>query len=415
MGGLQIEVDPAEVGFDAARLERIDKHFAGYVDRGKLPGWLITVSRHGKLAHVSTYGHRDVGAGLPVEPDTAWRIYSMTKPVTSVAAMMLFEEGGFQLTDPVSKYIPAFADARVFTGGSDISYLTEPVTEPMRVWHLLTHTSGLTYGFHRSHPVDAIYRGSGLEWGSPRELDLEGLCNLFASLPLLFQPGSEWNYSVSTDVLGRLVEVVSGQRLDEFFAERIFGPLGMTETAFSAGPELAGRLGPIYTRGPDRKLVPAEAMSKAAYREPAYLSGGGGLVSTAADYNRFMQMLLSRPDSPAGELDGNRLLGPRTVAYMTTNHLPGGADLETFGRALYAESVFKGVGFGLGFAVQLDPAASKTLCSAGEFNWGGAASTTFWVDPAEQLTVSFFTQYMPSNAFPIRPQLRQLVYQALVD
>ncbi len=415
MGGVQTEVEAAEVGFDGARLERIDKHFARYVDTGRLPGWLITVSRHGKLAHVSTYGQRDLEAGLPVEPDTLWRIYSMTKPITSVAAMMLYEEGGFQLTDPVSRYIPSFADARVFTAGSDIAYTTEPVTEPVRIWHLLTHTSGLTYGFHRSHPVDAIYRANGFEWGSPRDTDLAGICDLFAGMPLLFQPGTEWNYSVSTDVLGRVVEVVSGQRLDEFFAERIFRPLGMAETAFWAGPQEAGRLAALYNRGVEGKASRIDAMGKAALREPAYLSGGGGLVSSAADYHRFTQMLLHRPDSPAGELDGVRLLGPRTVAYMTRNHLPGDADLDTFGRPLYAESVFQGVGFGLGFAVQLDPAASKTLCSAGEFNWGGAASTTFWVDPAEQLTVSFFTQLLPSSVYPIRPQLRQLVYQALVD
>ncbi len=415
MGGVQTEVEAAEVGLDQARLERIDKHFARYVDRGRLAGWLITVSRHGKLAHVSTYGRRDLEAGLPVEPDTLWRIYSMTKPITSVAAMMLYEEGGFQLTDPVSRYIPSFADCRVFTGGSDIRYVTEPVTEPMRIWHLLTHTSGLTYGFHRSHPVDAIYRANGFEWGSPRDTDLAGICDLFAGMPLLFQPGSEWNYSVSTDVLGRVVEVVSGQRLDEFFAERIFRPLGMTDTAFWAGPEEAGRLAALYSRGAEGKATRMDAMGKAALREPVYLSGGGGLVSSAADYRRFTEMLLHRPDSPAGELDGVRLLGPRTVAYMTINHLPGNADLDSVGRPLYAESIFRGVGFGLGFAVQLDPAASKTLCSAGEFNWGGAASTTFWVDPAEQLTVSFFTQLMPSSVYPIRPQLRQLVYQALVD
>jgi CubicO group peptidase (beta-lactamase class C family) len=415
MGGVQTEVEAAEVGFDGARLERIDKHFARYVDTGRLPGWLITVSRHGKLAHVSTYGQRDLEAGLPVEPDTLWRIYSMTKPITSVAAMMLYEEGGFQLTDPVSRYIPSFADARVFTGGSDIAYTTEPVTEPIRIWHLLTHTSGLTYGFHRSHPVDAIYRANGFEWGSPRNTDLAGICDLFAGLPLLFQPGAEWNYSVSTDVLGRVVEVVAGQRLDEFFAERIFRPLGMAETAFWAGPQEAGRLAALYNRGAEGKASRIDAMGKAALREPTYLSGGGGLVSSAADYHRFTQMLLHRPDSPAGELDGVRLLGPRTVAYMTRNHLPGDADLDTFGRPLSAESVFQGVGFGLGFAVQLDPAAAKTLCSAGEFNWGGAASTTFWVDPAEQLTVSFFTQLLPSSTYPIRPQLRQLVYQALVD
>jgi CubicO group peptidase (beta-lactamase class C family) len=415
MGGLQVEVDPAEAGFDQARLERIDRHFASYVDSGRLPGWLITVSRHGKLAHVATCGHRDVDAGLPVEPDTLWRIYSMTKPVTSVAAMMLYEEGGFQLTDPVSRFIPSFGGARVFTGGSDVRYLTEPVTEPIRIWHLLTHTSGLTYGFHRAHPVDALYRASGFEWGSPPGVDLAGACDRYAGMPLLFQPGAEWNYSVATDVLGRVVEVVSGQRLDEFFRQRVFGPLGMAETAFWAGPQQARRLGPLYTRGADGKATRLDTLGDAAYREPVLLSGGSGLVSSAADYHRFTQMLLHRPDSPAGELDGTRLLSPRTVRYMTVNQLPGRADLETFGRPLYAESVFAGVGFGLGFAVQLDPVASRTLCSAGEFSWGGAASTTFWVDPAEQLTASFFTQLLPSSIYPIRPQLRQLVYQALVD
>ena len=274
MGGPQVEVDPAEVGFDKARLERIDRHFARYVDTGRLPGWLITVSRHGKLAHVASCGHRDVEDGLPVEPDTLWRIYSMTKPVTSVAAMMLYEEGGFQLTDPVSRYIPSFAGARVFTGGSDVRYLTEPVTEPVRIWHLLTHTSGLTYGFHRAHPVDAIYRANGFEWGSPRGVDLAGVCDMFAGMPLVFQPGAEWNYSVATDVLGRVVEVVSGRRLDEFFDERIFGPLGMTETAFWAGPQQAGRLGPLYTRGGDGKA--ARPSSPRVYSAASRPSRSGG-------------------------------------------------------------------------------------------------------------------------------------------
>jgi CubicO group peptidase (beta-lactamase class C family) len=415
MGGLQIEVDPAAVGFDQARLDRIDRHFARYVDERKLAGWLIAVARRGKLAHVSSYGQRDMEAGLPVEPDTLWRIYSMTKPITSVAAMMLYEEGGFELTDPVKRYVPSFADARVFVAGSDISYKTVPATEPIRIWHLLSHTSGLTYGFMRNHPVDAIYRARGFEWGSPREADLGACCDEWASMPLLFEPGSEWSYSVATDVLGRVVEVVSGQSLDEFFASRIFGPLGMTDTAFFAGPDEAPRLAALYTRGPDKQIGRLDSMGNAALRKPAYLSGGSGLVSSAADYNRFTQLLLHRPDSPAGELDGVRLLSPRTVAYMTKNHLPGNADLETFGRPLYAETVFAGVGFGLGFAVVIDPLATKSLGSAGEFNWGGAASTTFWVDPAEQLTAMFFTQLLPSSAYPIRPQLRQMVYQALVD
>ena len=416
MGGLQTEVEAAEVGFDAERLARIDRHFARYVDEQKLAGWLITVARRGKLAHVSAYGQRDAEAGLAVEPDTLWRIYSMTKPVTSVAAMMLYEEGGFQLTDPVSKYIPSFADVRVFAGGSDISYKTVPATEPIRIWHLLSHTSGLTYGFMRNHPVDAIYRAGGFEWGSPRGEDLAAICDRFARFPLLFQPGSEWSYSVATDVLGRVVEVISGQRLDEFFATRIFGPLGMTDSAFYAGPDDQSRLAVLYSRSPEtRKIARLDTMGNAALKPPAYLSGGGGLVSTAADYNRFTQLLLARPDSPAGELDGVRLLSPRTVTLMTRNHLPGNADLETYGRPLYAETDFTGVGFGLGFAVVLDPVGTRSLGSAGEFNWGGAASTTFWVDPAEQLTVTFFTQLMPSSAYPIRPQLRQLVYQALVD
>src|SRR3984957_9128889 len=221
MSELKIEIDPAEAGFAPDRLRRLDGHFKRYVDEDLLKGWLLTVSRHGKLAYTASYGQRDAEAGLPVEPDTLWRIYSMTKPVTSVAAMMLYEEGAFELTDPVSAFIPSFAGVRVYAGGSDLKPQTVPATEPVRIWHLLTHTSGLTYGFHRTHPVDGMYRNAGFEWSSPPGLDLAACCDAWAGLPLLFQPGAEWNYSVSTDVLGRVVEVVSGQRLDEFFARRI--------------------------------------------------------------------------------------------------------------------------------------------------------------------------------------------------
>ena len=416
MAGLKADVDPAEVGFDAGRLVRIDRHFKHYVDDGRLPGWLLTVSRNGRLAYVSGYGLRDVEAGLPVETDTLWRIYSMTKPITSVAAMMLLEEGAFELATPVRDFIPSFADVRVYTGGSDLKPVLVPAIEPVRIWHLLTHTAGLTYGFHRAHPVDAQYRAAGFEWLNPAaSLDLAQCCDLWAGLPLLFQPGAEWNYSVATDVLGRVVEVASGQRLDEFLAARVLGPLGMTETAFHVPPGDAGRLAALYTRGTDGRAARLDAMGKVPDARPRFLSGGAGLVSTAADYHRFTQLLLGRPGSPAGELDGARLLGPRTVAYMTSNQLPGGADLETFGRPLFAETPFRGVGFGLGFAVVIDAAAGKTICSEGEFSWGGAASTTFWVDQAEELTVCFFTQLLPSSAYPIRSQLRQLVYQALVD
>jgi CubicO group peptidase (beta-lactamase class C family) len=413
MSELKAEAAPAEVGLDADRLDRIGRHFTRYVNDGKLPGWLITVNRRGRLAYVARHGSRDLEAGRPAETDTLWRIYSMTKPITSVAAMMLFEEGAFELTDPVSSFIPSFGAVRVFNGGSDLKPVTVPAAEPVRIWHLLTHTSGLTYGFHRAHPVDAMYRAAGFEWDSPPGMDLAQACDVWAGLPLLFQPGAEWNYSVSTDVLGRVVEVVSGQSLDEFFAARIFGPLGMTDTTFWTDD--ATRLAALYIPGPDGRPTRLDSLGRLVLAPRSLLSGGGGLLSTAADYDRFTQMLLDRPDSPGGELDGTRLLGPRTVRYMARNHLPGNRDLKTFGRPLYAETPFLGVGFGLGFAVTIDPVPGKIISSAGELTWGGGASTAFWIDPSEELTVSFFTQLLPSNAYPIRSQLRQLVYQALVD
>ena len=413
MSGLKAEAHPAEVGLDAQRLLRIDRHFARYVDDGRLPGWLVAVSRRGRVAHVSCYGARDLEAGLPVEPDTLWRIYSMTKPVTSVAAMILYEEGAFELSDPVSKFIPAFAGVRVYAGGSDQRQVTVPATEPVRIWHLLTHTSGLTYGFIRVHPVDALYRAAGFEWSVPAGMDLATACDAWAAFPLLFQPGTEWNYSVATDVLGRVVEIASGQRLDDFLAARILGPLGMTGTAFYADDEGAGRLAALYTPAAGGKAARLDSLGRVARRPPRLNSGGGGLLSTAADYHRFLHMLLGTSESPAGELDGTRLLGPRTVAYMARNHLPGGLDLEAFGRPLYAESPFAGVGFGLGFGVVIDPVRSRCVCSEGELTWGGAASTAFWIDQREELAVTFYTQLLPSSTYRIRPQLRQLVYQAL--
>jgi CubicO group peptidase (beta-lactamase class C family) len=410
MPGLEAQVDPADVGLDAARLARIDQHFQRYVDDGRLPGWLLVVARDGAVAHVATAGHRDVEAGLPVERDTLWRIYSMTKPVTSVAAMMLWEEGAFELKDEVARFIPEFADVRVYTAGSSLKPETVPAIEPVRVWHLLTHTAGLTYGWHHAHPVDAMYRAAGFEWGTPPGQDLAACCATWARLPLLFQPGTEWNYSVATDVLGRVVEVLSGQSLDAFLAERIFGPLGMGETAFWVA-EPTGRLAALYSPDPATgRALRNDGMGASVLRAPDALSGGGGLVSSAGDYHRFTQMLLNE-----GELDGVRLLGPRTLRYMATNHLPGHVDLEAFGRPLFAETTFDGVGFGLGFSVVEDPVANKVPRSPGEFAWGGAASTAFWIDPAERVTVEFYTQLLPSSTHPIRSQLQGLVAQALVD
>jgi CubicO group peptidase (beta-lactamase class C family) len=396
---------------DAARLDRIDRHFYRYVDDGRLPGWLILVSRRGRVAHLGTCGHRDRDRSLPVEVDTIWRLASMTKPITSVAAMMLYEEGAFELKDPVERWIPAFANMRVYRSGFGGAAASRPAVEPIRVWHLLTHTAGLTYGFHHASPVDAVYRAAGFEWGAPPGLDLAGCCEAWAELPLLFEPGTEFNYSVATDVLGRLVEVISARPLDEFLRTRIFEPLGMTDTAFWAPPGSAERLAAAYMANPEGAHAPAVPIDgSAALQPPAVLSGGGGLVATAGDYHRFALMLRG-----GGELDAVRLLSPRTVAYMTRNQLPGGVDLEKFGRPLFAETTFDGVGFGLGFSVVIDPAAGKVLCGPGEYGWGGAFSTAFWVAPEEDLTAMFFTQLLPSSTHPIRSQFKQLVYQALVD
>jgi CubicO group peptidase (beta-lactamase class C family) len=409
MADVKVDVDPAEAGFDADRLSRIDTHFDRYVENGRLPGWLAVVSRHGRIVHVGRGGHSDVEAGTPVETDTLWRIFSMTKPVTSVAAMMLAEEGLLELDDPISRWLPEFASPRVFVKGSALKPFTEPATSPIRVWHLLTHTAGLTYGFHHGHPVDAIYRAAGFEWGTPRGADLAACCSQWAALPLLFQPGTEWNYSVATDVLGRVVEVVSGLPLDEFFSSRIFSPLGMTDTGFVASS--VSRLAALYVPDPaSGRLVRNDVFGRLGTSRPDCLSGGGGLVSSASDYWRFTEMLLR-----GGSLDGVRLLSPRTVSLMASNHLPGHVDLEAFGRPLFAEMPFDGFGFGLGFSVLEDPVKARTLSSAGEFAWGGAASTAFWVDPDEDLTVGFYTQLLPSSTYRLRPQLRQLVYQALVD
>ena len=410
-GMSDVTADPASLGLDPARLARIDRHFARYVDEGLLAGWQIVVTRGGQIAHASVYGHRDAEAGLPVEADTLWRIYSMTKPITSVAAMSLWEEGHFELTDEVSRWIPAFADVRVYEKGSATKPYTVPAIEPVRVWHLLSHTSGLTYGFLNTSVVDAIYRASGYEWGSPAGTDLAGACDAWARLPLLFQPGSAWGYSVATDVLGRLVEIWSGQSLDDAIADRITKPLGMSDTRWWADPQSAdgARLAALYTPDPATgKAVRLDAFGKAALAPPRMLSGGGGLLSTAADYERFTRMLLR-----GGELDGVRVLSSRTLRFMTGNHLPGDADLGALSTGGFAETTFEGVGFGLGFAVVLDPRPAKTLSSRGEFYWGGAASTAFWVDPAEEITAHFFTQLLPSSSHPLRSQLRQLVNSAL--
>lgn len=411
---IEKQAEPAAVGLDETRLQRIDAHFRQFVDDGRLPGWLIAVARHGKVAHLSTYGHRDREEGLPVEADTLFRIYSMSKPITSVAAMMLYEEGAFELKDQVKWHLPEFRDTRVYRSGPSTKVVTEPVTEPMRIWHLLTHTAGLTYGFHYVHPVDALYRAAGFEFGPPRDVTLAEAVEKWASMPLVFQPGTSWNYSVATDVLGRLVEVLAGEPFEDFVRSRILDPLDMGETAFNVPDERRDRLAQLYVPAPHKQCSPAAAFGPVPHNPPPFPSGGGGLVSTAGDYMRFCEMLRRHGEYESASGHGGRLLGPRTHAYMVRNHLPGGVDLEAYGQSTFAETSFDGVGFGLGFSVVDDAAAGKVVGNEGEYGWGGAASTAFWVDPVDDMVVLFMTQLLPSSTYAIRPQLRQLVQQAVV-
>ena len=404
---MQIDTRPEEVGLSSPRLARIGGWMRRWVDSERLPGLLVAVVRDDRLAWIETCGLRDVEAGLAAAPDTIYRLYSMTKPITTVAALMLYEEGCFQLDDPVARFLPAFSQTRVYAGGSAESFETEPLARPITVHDLMTHTSGLTYAFQDEHPVDALYRRHGIEFNANLG-PLADLVEATAAQPLAFQPGTRWNYGVSTDVLGRLVEIWSGLSLDAFLAKRIFAPLGMTDTGFHVPEEQRERFASNYTRPDGGGLALVDAASESRFLEPAAtLSGGGGLVSTAADYLRFTRMLRGR-----GTLGDTRLLGRKTVEHMTANQLPG--DLADMGQPRFSETPFTGVGFGLGVSVMLDPAKARIVGSPGEYAWGGMASTAFWVDPAEDLIVLLLTQLSPSSTYPIRRELRVLAYQALL-
>jgi len=409
MSILKVGDDPRALGFSPDRLARIAPHFDRYVEDGRLAGWLATISRGGQLAWTDSGGHRDRERGLDVEDDTIWRIYSMTKPVTAVAVMMLYEEGLFDLNDEAGKWIDSLRESRVWSGGTPMSPQTVPAMEPVRIHHLLTHTSGLTYGFQHNHGVDAVYREKGYDFAFKSGASLTEAVDDWCSSPLVFQPGSRWNYSVGFDVLGRLIEIWSGQTLDLFMKERIFDPLGMDDTEWWCPEEKSNRLAILYVPV-GGTAVPYEQWANAALHPPGLLGGGGGLLSTAYDYGRFTSMLLG-----GGELEGVRLLSSRTVDLMTENHLPGDADLETYAADSWSESSYAGVGFGLSMSVMVDRRKNKSLVSEGTFAWGGAASTAFWVDPVEDLTVGFYTQLLPSTTYPIRRELQRLVYQALDD
>ncbi|GAA2728429.1 serine hydrolase domain-containing protein [Streptomyces nogalater] len=405
MGRLRQDVDPAEAGLDAGALERLDRHFARYVDQGRLPGFLVAVARGGRVAHLTTYGLRDVAAGLPVEPDTLWRIYSMTKPVTAVAVLLLVQDGRLSLDDRLDRHLPAFAEPRVYSGGSGDDVRTRPAVGPILIRHLLTHTAGLTFGFYHRHPVDALYRAAGLEYSVPPGKDLAETVELYARLPLQSDPGTQWNYSVASNVLGRVIEVVSGQPLDAFFADRVLGPLGMIDTGFHVEPGQTGRLAELYGETDQGGIEPVPGLPVRG--RPLFLSGSGGLVSSAHDYHRFMEMLRR-----GGELDGVRLLHPDTLALMIRNQLPGGATLRSFGAPVHREPGMDGLGFGFNVSVVIDPARTLAPSHLGTYGWTGVAGTAFWVDPAHDLTVQFLTQVRPKN-LKVFPELRRLVHEAV--
>jgi len=399
------------LGFSQEKLGNIQAFAKGYVDSGKLPGYLCLVSRFGEEAHFISYGKRDVERGTAITRDTVFRIYSMSKPITSVALMMLYEKGAFQLDDPVSKYIPAWRDLKVFAGGDAVSFQVQPPARPMLIKDLLTHTSGLTYGFLGAHPVDAMYRAKQIGGGAPGTT-LTGMIDDLATLPLQFSPGTEWNYSVSTDVLGYLIQVLADQDLDQYVAQRITRPLGMDDTGYFVAPKNHNRFGACYDRvvATNSLKLQDDPTTSPYLKSPTFLSGGGGMVSTLDDYHTFTRMLLGK-----GVVNDVRLLGRKTVEYMTVNHLPANKDLAAMGRPIFSETPYEGIGFGLGFSVVLNPATANVLDSPGEFAWGGAASTYFWIDPMEELIVIFMTQLLPSSSYPIRRQLKALVYQALID
>ncbi len=404
-------VDPERAGMHAGRLERITDHFdQQYVQTGKIAGCQITVERRGQVAYYRSLGLRDRERNLPMTDDTIFRIYSMTKPIASVALMQLYEQGLFQLVDPVHRFIPEWRTLQVGQVQADGSITLVKPERPMNVRDgAFMHMTGLAGGLFPGNPIDAAYAEAVSKQKSG--MTLEGVTALLAEHPLKFHPGTQWNYGLSTDIVGRLVEILSGLRFDEYLRREIFEPLGMVDTGFVVPDASAARFAAGYQYRPANTPSLMDDPGTSVYRRSrSYLSGAGGLVSTTADYVAFCRMLAG-----GGALDGARVLGRKTLELMTRNHLPGGATLQEMAIGGFGEAGFDGVGFGLGFAVGQGPAATAMAGSAGDFYWGGAASTAFWVDPAEELFCVFMTQLFPSMAYPFRAQLRALVYQAIDD
>ena len=401
-------------GFDGNRLNRVTELCDRYVSDNKFPCAQVQISHRGEVVLRHTVGKADIETGRALQDNSVFRIYSMTKPITSIALMQLYEQGLFLLEDKVEKFLPEFSDPQVLIGGSYLNPVLRPAQTPLTMRDMLMHTSGLTYAFHFSNNLDKMYRSSNLgsiamRLNDDQQPNLEETVKRLSEMPLLFDPGTSWNYSMSTDVCGRLVEVISGIFLDEYISQHITTPLGMIDTAFQVSDENIDRFTSNYAFTKENPLTRIDNWESSHYlAKPTFLSGGGGLVSTTDDYQRFVTMLMN-----GGELEGKRVIGRKTLEFMTSNHLPNQTTLNDFGQSTFSETAMEGMGFGLGFSVLQDPIANAALGSQGQFAWGGAASTRFWVDPKEELTCVFMTQFMPSSFYPIRRELKAVVYQAL--
>ncbi len=400
------------LGMDLKRLAKVAAFFdETYVQTGRHAGVQLSVLRRGELVHQTTHGLADRERGTPLREDAIFRIYSMTKPLTAVAFMMLVEEGKVALDDPVERYIPSWKNLQVFEGVKKSGrFKTRPAAAPMRIVDLLRHTSGLTYHLHGQNPVDAAYLDQQLSFSHGKH-DREGFIATLAGLPLTASPGDIWTYSVSSDVLGYLIEKISETPFDQFLKTRILDPLGMDDTAFQVAAKNVDRFTACYMRTPAGETILLDDPITSPYLQPPrFVSGGGGLTSTSKDYLQFLRMLLGR-----GELNGHRFIAPKTLDLMTANHIPGGKDLTSGSPSQFNEAIYEGVGFGLGFAVTFDQPKTLLPGSNGDFFWGGWASTYFWVDPAEDLAVLYMAQLGPSNSYANRRQLRTLVYSALTE
>lgn len=406
-----MKVDSEAAGLDQRRLERIGAHLqARYIDDGKIAGCQVAVQRHGALGYFESFGMADRERSIPMAEDTIFRLYSMTKPVTGVALLTLYERGMFQLDDPVHRFIPEWRDLKVKVPTDDGGHELVPPLRPPSVRDVMMHMSGIGYAAENADLMVEGIGGSGSLVGP--ETTLETLSQQIGQWPLRFHPGSHWLYSFGTDICARLVEVMSGQPFDDYLRAEIFEPLGMTDTGFSVTEADADRLAACYGRNRRKELVLVDDPATSHYRrQPSFLSGGGGLVGTTSDYLRFTQMLTN-----GGELDGRRILGRKTVELMGSNHLPGDKTLAEFAQpGTYGEVGMEGMGFGLTVSVAQQPARTGVVGSVGEFMWGGAASTLFWVDPIEDLSVVFMTQLLPSGTFNFRGQLKSIVYAAIAD